>query len=191
MMVLHKNKGHHWCIIYAGSEEGWMGKPWVWEANSHSADYHENMNGNMFEHYMTALCEWCKTKYPGRKIVFCMDNAKYHHHEYQAHPTDEATSTEEPIRTIDDYLCLKVNRGKGKSKEAKKIKNDPPQKSLSKMNKEELVLCLAPLLGTLFAPLKEKVFATQLRNYSKPILYAMACKPEFTLPLMTVVIAQW
>ncbi|KAF8911936.1 hypothetical protein BGZ58_005814, partial [Dissophora ornata] len=55
---------------------------------------------------------------------------------------------------------------------------------------EELVLRLAPLLGTLFAPFEEDVFAAQLRNYSKPVLYALARKPEFALPLTTEVIAQ-
>lgn len=46
-------------------------------------------------------------------------------------------------------------------------------KSLSKLKKEELVLRLAPLLGTMFAPLKE-VFAAQLKNYKKSVLYDVA-----------------
>ncbi|CAO3572471.1 unnamed protein product [Mortierella alpina] len=70
------NKGRRWCIIYAGSEYGWMGDPWVWEADSRSADYHENMNASMLEKYMKALCRWCRTKYPEKKVVFCMDNAQ-------------------------------------------------------------------------------------------------------------------
>ncbi|KAG0055095.1 hypothetical protein BGZ83_009622 [Gryganskiella cystojenkinii] len=216
MTVLRKNKGRRWCIIYAGSEEGWMGEPWVWEADNRSADYHENMNATMFEKYMTALCEWCKTHYPGREIVFCMDNAKYHRREYQAQaqPTEEAAAPEEPIRTVEDYLRLKVNKGKvkgkskdkgknegegegegkdkgkGKGKVSQKVENVAPQKSLSQMNKGELVLRLARILGTLFAPLREDVFATQLKGYTKPVLYEMARKPEFVLPLTTEVIAQ-
>ena len=77
MTVLRKNKGRRWYIIYAGSEYGWIGDPWIWEADSRSADYHENMNASMFEKYMKALCQWCKTKYPEKKVVFCMDYAKY------------------------------------------------------------------------------------------------------------------
>ncbi|KAG0282619.1 hypothetical protein BGZ98_006692, partial [Dissophora globulifera] len=30
--------------------------------------------------------EWCKVNYPEKKVVFCMDNAKYHRREYQANP---------------------------------------------------------------------------------------------------------
>lgn len=190
MTVLRKNKGRRWCIIYAGSEEGWMGEPWVWEADSRSADYHENMNANIFELYMTALCEWCRTNYPERKVVFCMDNAKYHRREHQAksRPNDEVSNPDELIRTSDDYLRLKVNRGKGKGKGNKKVENEVPQKSLSQMKKEELVQRLAPLLAVLFAPLKEEVFAAQLRKCTKSVLYDMARKPELTLPLTTEVI---
>jgi hypothetical protein len=195
MTVLRKNKGRRWCIIYAGSEEGWMGTPWVWEADNRSADYHENMNANMFEQYMTALCDWCKTHYPGRKIVFCMDNAKYHRREHQNwRPVDKAAGTEELIRTVEDYLRLKVNRGKGKGKGkgkvTKKVENEAPQKSLSQMNKEELVLRLSPILSVLYAPVKEDEFATKLRLWKKSELYALARKPEFALPLTTEVIAQ-
>lgn len=89
---------------------------------------------------------------------------------------------------------MKVNRGKGKGKGkgkvTKKVENEAPQKSLSQMNKEELVLRLAPLLGILFAPLKEDEFATQLRTWKKSDLYELARKPEFALPLTTEVIAQ-
>ena len=129
-----------------------MGEPWVWEADSGSADYHENMNANMFEHYMIALCSWCETHYPERNIVFCMDNAKYHRREYQAqvNPTGETDSVEEPIKTVDDYLRVKVGRGNGKGKRSKKVENESPQKSLSQMKKEELVQRLAPLLGSRF-----------------------------------------
>jgi len=177
-----------------------MGEPWLWEADSRSADYHENMNANMFESYMVALCEWCALTYPGRKIVFCMDNAKYHRREYQANRTREAEIAEEQVRTVDDYLQRKARSRNGekdsgcKGKRGRvgkgKQENAPPQKSLSQLKKEELVQRLAPLLGTLFAPLKEETFATQLRNYKKPVLYELARKPEFALPLTTEVIAK-
>ena len=58
------------------------------------------------------------------------------------------------------------------------------------MTKEELVLRLAPLMGTIFAPLKEEAFVIQLRNIKKPVLYAMARQPEFALPLTTDMIAE-
>jgi len=175
-----------------------MGEPWVWEADSRSADYHENMNANMFESYMVALCEWCALKYPGRKIVFCMDNAKYHRREYQANPTREAAVGEEQVKTVDDYLERKVrassgvkgSRRKGNKGRKGKQENAPLQKSLSQLTKEELVQRLAPLMGTLFAPVKEEVFAIQMRNHKKPVLYDLARRPEFALPLTTEVIAQ-
>ncbi|KAF9939998.1 hypothetical protein BGZ70_006380, partial [Mortierella alpina] len=104
MVVLRKNKGKRYCIIYAGCEDGWVGEPWVWQADCDTADYHQNMNADIFENYMKALCKWCKNKYGDRKVVFCMDNARYHRREHQG---DNAVSGMDPsveIRTIDDYL---------------------------------------------------------------------------------------
>jgi hypothetical protein len=192
MTVLRKNKGRRWCIIYAGSEEGWMGEPWIWEADSRSADYHENMNANMFDSYMNALCNWCVTKYPGRKIVFCMDNAKYHRREYQANPTNDTVSETEAIETIDDYLRLKVSRHKGRKagKVGGKVENDLPQKSVSQLSKEQLVLRIAPLLASKYKPLKVETIAAQLRTCKKATLYDLARMPENVLPLSTEVIAQ-
>ena len=184
MTVLRKSKGRRWCIIYAGSEEGWAGEPWVWEADNRSADYHENMNANMFESYMVALCKWCAAKYPHRKVVFCMDNAKYHRSEYQANPANEAAIGNESVKTVDEYLTQKTNARKGK------LPNAPPQKSLSQLKKDELIQRLAPLLGVKFAPLREETFAHQMKGYKKNILYDLARKPEFALPLTTEVIAQ-
>ncbi|KAF9271444.1 hypothetical protein BGZ74_006023, partial [Mortierella antarctica] len=121
-----------------------------------------------------------------------MDNAKYHRREYQAQvsPTDEAASADEPIRTIDDYLRLKIKRGKGKGRSAKQIENEAPQKSLSQLKKEELVQRIAPLLAAQYPPLTKEVVAAALRNYSKSGLYDLARKPENALPLSTEVIAQ-
>ena len=68
----------------------------------------------MSEKYMKALCQWCKTKYPEKKIVFCMDNVKYHQREYQADPSQQVDAETENIATIDDYLRVKRGRRKGK-----------------------------------------------------------------------------
>src|SRR5262249_35385978 len=46
--------------------------------NANDRDYHENMNADMFQDYFERLCKWMKEKYPGRKVVFHMDNAPYH-----------------------------------------------------------------------------------------------------------------
>lgn len=91
---------------------------------------------------MNALCNWCVMKCPGRKIVFCMGNAKYHCCEYQADPTNDAVSETKAIETTDDYLHVKVSRHKDRkaSKFGGKVENDLPQKSLSQLTKEQLVL---------------------------------------------------
>ncbi|KAG0298722.1 hypothetical protein BGZ98_000091 [Dissophora globulifera] len=124
MTVLRKNKGRRWCIIYAGSEDGWAGNP-------SSADHHENMNASMFEKHMTALCQWCKENYHEKKVVFCMDNTKYHRREYQANPAQHVDMEAEHIATIEDYLRVKHGRRNGK------LENNPVQKSLSQLNKED------------------------------------------------------
>ncbi|KAF9270973.1 hypothetical protein BGZ68_004483, partial [Mortierella alpina] len=98
-----------------------------------SADYHENMNAAMFEKYMKSLCLWCKTNYPEKKVVLCMDNAKYHRREYQTDPSQPVDTETEHIATIDDYLRVKRGRRKGK------LDINPAQKSLSQLSKEGLV----------------------------------------------------
>ncbi|KAI1300410.1 hypothetical protein EDD11_006200 [Mortierella claussenii] len=79
--------------------------PWIWEADSRSADYHENMNVNMFEKYMEALCEWCKGMYPGKQIIFSMDNAKYHRHEYQSVPSQEVVGAADSVK-LSTITCV-------------------------------------------------------------------------------------
>ena len=174
-----------------------MGNPWVWKAESDAIDYHENMNATMFESYMVALCKWCEEEYPGRKIVFCMDNAKYHRREFQGGSASEAAIGDKSVEAVDEYLKRKADarkteakakgKDKGKSKDKEK---DPPQKSLSQLTKGELIQRLAPLLAVQFAPLREEVFASQMKNYTKLKLYDLARKPEFALPLTTEVISR-
>jgi hypothetical protein len=41
-------------------------------------DYHESMNADAFKQYFEKLCRWMKNNYPGRKVIFHMDNAPYH-----------------------------------------------------------------------------------------------------------------
>jgi hypothetical protein len=96
MTVLRKNKGRgrRYVIIPAGCEEGWIGEPRIWEANSSSKvpDYHENMNARIFEEYMEELCGHCVEK-GHREVVFCMDNAKYHRREALGSNTEESRKT--------------------------------------------------------------------------------------------------
>lgn len=80
-MVLHKNRtnrGRLYVIIHAGSALGWIGLPHVWEAKSRGDDYHSNMNTDIFKDYMKDLCKHCQNM-DYAKVVFCMDNAAYHH----------------------------------------------------------------------------------------------------------------
>src|SRR5215472_7842555 len=51
----------------------------VFEAkNGDKDDYHKNMNAEVFSEYFEGLCKWMQATYPGRKVVFHMDNAGYH-----------------------------------------------------------------------------------------------------------------
>lgn len=92
MTVARKGtKGRRYVLLHAGCENGWIGEPRVWEANSTSKDYHENMNSAIFEEYMESLCKFCKDK-GHEKVVFCMDNAKYHRREAQLPDTPEGVA---------------------------------------------------------------------------------------------------
>lgn len=68
--------------MHAGGSSGWVGDPLVFEANSGGGDFRENMTASLFEEYMEKLCQHCRKKRI-MKVVFCMDNAKYHRREYQ------------------------------------------------------------------------------------------------------------
>jgi len=56
-VVKRGNKGRRWVILHAGGREGWCGVPCVFQARSSSKDYHDNMNGRIFEEYFRDLCE--------------------------------------------------------------------------------------------------------------------------------------
>jgi hypothetical protein len=96
MTVLRKNngRGRRYVIVHAGCEEGWIGEPKIWEANSSSKtpDYHENINARIFEEYMEELCRHCVEK-GHREVVFRMDNAKYHRREALGSNTEENRKT--------------------------------------------------------------------------------------------------
>jgi transposase len=77
--VKRGNKGRRWVIVHAGGRDGWCGEPRVFEARSKSDDYHDNMNSRIFEEYFRDLCEALLERGDRyQKIVFHMDNAKYH-----------------------------------------------------------------------------------------------------------------
>ncbi|KAG0299528.1 hypothetical protein BGZ99_004112, partial [Dissophora globulifera] len=112
---------------------------------------------------------------------------------YQANPAQHVDMEAEQIATIEDYLRVKRGRRKGK------LEKNPVQKSLSQLNKEDLVMRLAPLLAPKLQPLMNlplaqlpaiDAVAEVLRKYNKSVLYALARKPENALPLTTEVIAE-
>ena len=47
--VKRGNKGRRWVIFQAGGRDGWCGTSCVFQASSSSEDYHDNMNGRIFE----------------------------------------------------------------------------------------------------------------------------------------------
>ena len=52
----------------------------LWMSNSHTGDYHDNMNSDMFMQWVTdRLCPTFEKLYPGHKMVLLCDNAPYHH----------------------------------------------------------------------------------------------------------------
>ncbi|KAG0195079.1 hypothetical protein BGX28_002349, partial [Mortierella sp. GBA30] len=145
------------------------------------------MNADLFEAYFKALCTWCKDKYAGKKVVFCMDNAKYHRREYQGVSDQEVDADTETntrqIRIVEDYIALNHGNRRGK------LADKPAQKSLSSMNKPELVARLVRLLGSKFPALTIETLTKQLGTYKKQELYDLAKKPENALPLGTEIIA--
>lgn len=57
----------------------------IWRGKIGRGDYHENMDGTMFEKWLTErLIPTFKAKYPGKVMYLVMDNAPYHH----CHPED-------------------------------------------------------------------------------------------------------
>ena len=58
---------------------GEMGSLLVWQAKKSRGDYHDNMNSkNFMTWFETAMIPAVKAQYPGKKVVFVMDNAPYH-----------------------------------------------------------------------------------------------------------------
>lgn len=52
----------------------------LWMANSHTGDYHDNMNGEMFNKWLQEkCCPAFKKKCPGKKFVPVLDNTSHHH----------------------------------------------------------------------------------------------------------------
>ena len=52
----------------------------LWVAQSHTGDYHDNMNSDMFMKWVQEkLCPVFERKYPGKKMILITDNAPYHH----------------------------------------------------------------------------------------------------------------
>jgi hypothetical protein len=52
----------------------------LWIAQSHTGDYHDNMNSEMFMQWVEdKLVPVFERKYPGKKMVLLADNVPYHH----------------------------------------------------------------------------------------------------------------
>ena len=52
----------------------------LWIAQSHSGDYHDNINSDMFMKWVKErLVPTFQRKYPGKKMILVADNAPYHH----------------------------------------------------------------------------------------------------------------
>ena len=52
----------------------------LWVAQSHTGDYHNNINSDMFMKWVQEkLCPVFARKYPGRKMILIIYNAPYHH----------------------------------------------------------------------------------------------------------------
>jgi len=84
--VRRMNKGKRYCIIHAGCKYGWIGTPRVWPARyGGTGDYHENMNSTIFDAYFDELCRHCRDDLKLPRVVFVMDNAKYHRTEYRGY----------------------------------------------------------------------------------------------------------
>jgi hypothetical protein len=92
MTVFRREKGRRYIIVHAGSKEGWVGEPKIWVANEPNGDYHKNMNAVAFEEYFEELCRHCKEEKEYPKVVFCMDNARYHRRELQVDGTNKTLS---------------------------------------------------------------------------------------------------
>ena len=96
MTVLLKNNGRRrrYVIVHAGCEEGRIGEPMIWEANTSKSvsDYHDNMNSKIFEDYMDNLCRHCAEN-GHKEVVFCMDNAKYRRREFTGSDCEQSRKT--------------------------------------------------------------------------------------------------
>lgn len=78
MTVRRGNKGRRYIIVHAGCKYGWVGKPLIFESGTSSEDYHESMDASTFEKYFERLCQTLQQQYPNHKVIFHMDNARYH-----------------------------------------------------------------------------------------------------------------
>jgi len=62
------------------SPDGKVTAECLWMAQSHTGDYHDNMNGEMFDKWIRdRLVPTFEKLYPGKEMVLIADNAPYHH----------------------------------------------------------------------------------------------------------------
>lgn len=85
------SKGERLIIIHAGGEKGFVPNAFTcWKASSHSGDYHDNVNGDIF-------MKWMKEKVipnlePNSVVV--IDNAPYHNIKIDKAPTSKSRKQE-------------------------------------------------------------------------------------------------
>lgn len=75
-------KGRRLIILHAGSEEGFVNEALLVFEGKKSGDYHEEMNGEVFESWFAEFLE----KLPDQAVIV-MDNAPYHSRRTEKIPT--------------------------------------------------------------------------------------------------------
>lgn len=126
-VVKRQGKGRRYIICHAGSKLGWIGEPMIWVAGTDSEDYHKNMNAKTFIKYFERLCKWCVDA-GHKKVVFVLDNAKYHRCERV--PNDDDDDDEDHSKTLSQMrksqlIDRLVERGAGERADlATKLKKE-------------------------------------------------------------------
>lgn len=149
MVVARKkdnDRGRRYVIVHAGCSDGWVAEPLIFEAKR--GNHHDNMNSKIFEGYMRKLCDASKERWGNRKVVFCMDNAKYHRREAIVGDDDsDQVVSDENRRTLSQlrkseliYRVLKLDIDKEWDLERLNAMKKPEIYTLAKQYKVPLVV---------------------------------------------------
>lgn len=108
------SKGERLIIIHAGGEKGFVPEALtMWKASTHTGDYHDNVNADMF-------MKWIKEKVLPNlepRTVLVIDNAPYHNVQIDKAPTSKSRKQEikdwlsrHNIRFSDDMYVPELNK---------------------------------------------------------------------------------